>query len=698
MRRARWLCLLLLLATPIAQAGSPGQRWWGVIVGVGAYPSLHTSLALEGPPNDVPLVLDWLAQGGVPRSHLTVLADGVPHSDGLPTRAASLAALAALPNRMRPDDIAFLYFAGHGSRQPQGARDWTKADGLDEIFLPRDVGRWDGTDGRVEAAIVGHEIGGAVDALRARRIFVWLVFDSCHSATGARATAIPGLRARAVSPEALGVPNITPGSAERAVDHVVRVSKQSLPGQYVAFYAAQTAETAPEMPLPAGALDRKPHGLFTYALLRSLATEGSHSYRDVAHRILAYYTVTYPDTTPEFEGALDDPIKPGPALRPGSWPAVRDDTDFHIAAGRLNDVTVGSVLTLSPALAGSGHSGPMALLRVRRATLTEAWASPVTEPRELAHWHVPADRSEELGAGVAQLVETNWDLSMRIMGPESCAAVLSAPLGCGSKAPVDDAAWLARARDLIARVPRPPGLERTEDEGSADLLLVARDQRMFVVNPRAVPSSLGHTASIDLNGAAAETELKTALNRATRVVGLEKLAAEFPGRADALRLGLWVRAGSGAREPLGPAAGRSSVAQGEELTVRLQNAGAEDLDVTILSIDEQFAITPVFPVDQESNRLPGNSAPLEIRGWAGRAGRYELMVISEEGRAGQPHDLTYLAQPGISSRQARQANGEFEGLLEKMGFAAPGTRGAVSPAERRAAGIEIIRYQVTAKP
>jgi hypothetical protein len=695
-RRSSLPCLLALIAaTATTQAATPGERWWGVIVGVGQYQHLDASLALEGPPHDVPLILDWLAHQQVPRSHLTVLADRVPHTDGLPTRAAILAALAALPDRMHPGELAFLYFAGHGSQQPQGDRDWTKADGLDETFLPRDVGRWDGANGRVEGAIVGSEFGQAIDALRARGIFVWVVFDSCHSATGMRARVDPQIRARSVAPETLGVPGIAhPGPGRTAVQRVVHLSNRALPGGYVAFYGAQTAETAPEMPLPAGAPDRMTHGLFTYALLQALGASGSGSYREVEHRILAFYTMSYPDTTPEFEGAHDEPIgAAGSPLLPGDWPAARHGSEFHIAAGRLSGVTAGSLLALSPAFAAKLRPAPLGLLRVGRATLTEAWADPVTEPGELARWHVSADRSNELAAGVAHLLETNWDLKVRISGPEPCLGAPPSPVSCGHNLPVgDDPASLAKARALVGRVQRPAGLELTADSAAADLVFVVRDHRMFLVSPRTVPVSLERIAAVDLDAATADADLRTALNRATRAVGLQKLAADFPGKLGALHLEIWVRDTSGSRQRLG-VAGRTSVTQGAELTVRLQNTGPDDLDVTILSLDERFGIEAVFPVDQESNRLPRNSAPVEVRGWAGAPGRYEFVAIFEEARAGQPHNVSYLVQPGVASRQA--SGSDFDALLEGIGFVPPGTRASITPAERRTAALEIIRYEVT---
>ena len=229
---------------------------------------------------------------------------------------------------------------------------WSKADGLDEIFLPRDVGRWDGASGRVEGAIVGREIGGFVEALRVRGIFVWLVFDSCHSATMARAVMVPHLRTRGLPPDQLGIPRLAAPAMRiqepRASSPLVRMKGSAAEGGYVAFYAAQTVDVAPQLPLPPGESASQVHGLFTYALLKALAATGAGSYREVAHRILAFYASTYPATTPEFEGVLDGAIgAPGaPLLSPNAWPAQYSATGFHIDSGSLNRITPQSLLAL----------------------------------------------------------------------------------------------------------------------------------------------------------------------------------------------------------------------------------------------------------------------------------------------------------------------------------------------------------------
>jgi Caspase domain len=694
-----WTALLLVpaIATAAAPAETPGKRWWGVVVGVGQYEHLDASLALDGPPNDVPLMVTWLRRQGVPREHLTVLADQVAHADGLPTRAAILRALQALPDKMAPGDIAFLYFAGHGSQQPQGGTQWSKTDGLDEIFLPRDVGGWDAASGRVAGAIVGHEIGQTVEALRSRGIFVWMVFDSCHSATIARSLMIPHVRSRGLAPAQLGVPRSTVAGvrpADSNAGQLVKLQGNALAGGYVAFYAAQTVDTAPEMPLPPGEPRSQVHGLFTYALLRSLATTGTGSYREVAHRILAFYASTYPTTTPEFEGALDGAIgAPGaPLLNPDAWPAQHSGPGFRIDSGRLSGLTPLSLLALYAAVPGSRNAAPLGLLRVSRVTLSDAWADPVDDPKELKTWKVPVDRSAEVATGVVRVLRTSVDTAVRVAGPATCFASLPAPYGCQS--PNTQTSSNAMAVELARRITSkagclPPGAEFTSDIDAADLFLLVREHRLFVA--QSATRSLNLAVGVDLDSPNASADLQQVLFRANRSVALLRLAADFPEKPGELIAEVRTRETLGRWRPIGDL-GAAPVALGAELVLQLQNTGALDLDVTVLAIDDHFGITAVYPVDQESNLLRHSSARIEISGWARTPGENQLVLITEKARAGRAHDLGYLAQPGV----ARHAAGTgLAALLENIGFSARGTRSSLSEDDQRESSIKVLRYEVS---
>ncbi len=74
----------------------------------------------------------------------------------------------------------------------------------------------------------------------------------------------------------------------------------------VAFFAAQTIETTPEMPLPKGAGDAVKYGLFTYTIFSKLAENPNITYRQLGHAVLQQYAAdSRQRPTPLFEGELD---------------------------------------------------------------------------------------------------------------------------------------------------------------------------------------------------------------------------------------------------------------------------------------------------------------------------------------------------------------------------------------------------------
>ncbi len=203
-------------------AAEPQSR--ALLVGVSDYPKEAVGdLQLTGPKNDVALMIDTLGRIGVPAKNVTVLADGLDTTaatrpaDGLPTRTAILAALDDLAAKSAPGDFVLVYLSGHGSQQPMadpGRADATKSDGLEEIFLPIDIGPWEDSVGAVKNALVDRELGRAVDAIRAKGARVWVVIDACHSGTMTRAGA--DAVAKQVPPSALHIPEAALARAKAA--------------------------------------------------------------------------------------------------------------------------------------------------------------------------------------------------------------------------------------------------------------------------------------------------------------------------------------------------------------------------------------------------------------------------------------------------------------------------------------------------
>lgn len=337
----------LLAMALVAWAAPCAAASHALLVGVSGYPSLPEARRLRGPRNDVPLMRDVLQRAGMAAADIQVLADGVAGSVALPTRAAILAGLAALAQRARPGDWVVVYLSGHGSQQPQpplpaGSSTYREPDGLDEIFLPHDIGRWDGRQGTVQGALVDDEIGLALAAIRARGARLWAIFDTCHAGDMARSWQgqRPGTQHRNVPADVLGVPAATApeaGSRPRAPRLHAGRRASSLadsgllpmaagPGgvaSVAVFYASQSDEPAAEEPLPepfgapphlpVSAAPQKVYGYFTYLLAQELARRPGQSLQQLADSVARRYA-SRPYPTPLFQGDLalvPDFSKPG---------------------------------------------------------------------------------------------------------------------------------------------------------------------------------------------------------------------------------------------------------------------------------------------------------------------------------------------------------------------------------------------------
>lgn len=334
-----------------------------LLVAVSDYPNLDEKFALTGPKNDAKLVRDYLTGNSFApfkAGNIITLADGVEGAKA-PTLAAIREGFKALEAKAQRGDFIYLHFSGHGSQAPALNPD-EELDGLDELFLPADIGPWNDTVGTVENALVDDEIGRLIDALRAKGATVWAVFDSCHSGTVTRAaptgTGADAEVSRKLSPDALAIPDDrlveaaqattrgTGGPAKPETSALVTAGKGS--GQFIAFYAAQTNETTPEMRLPAGKKGRQSHGLFTFTLFETMAQFPGLTYRQLGQEILRRYSTTYRvQPTPLFEGDLDASVfglEGVEAVR--QWQVTQDIGALTIPAGSIHGLSVGDELLL----------------------------------------------------------------------------------------------------------------------------------------------------------------------------------------------------------------------------------------------------------------------------------------------------------------------------------------------------------------
>lgn len=264
-----------------------------LLVGVSRYPALPRTLWLEGPANDVRLMREALHARGFDPRLVRSLSDA-------PTRADILGAMAGVLDQVRPGDRVVFHYAGHGSQQPQPSHPrHPEPDGLDEVLLPSDAGRWQGA-GPIEAipnAIVDDEIGDWIDALVDKGATVWAFFDTCHAAGMARGAVKP--LSRAVAPADLGLPREAQPRATRSL------GGPRLDGRVLVFAGRSHERVAEEwLPRGAGFAASRRHGVFSWhvaALLREQGLGDARSLMEALQRRYASEGRTKP--VPMFAGA-----------------------------------------------------------------------------------------------------------------------------------------------------------------------------------------------------------------------------------------------------------------------------------------------------------------------------------------------------------------------------------------------------------
>ena len=668
--RAASLLLALVLALPgVASAGTRHA----LLVGVNDYPGLDPALSLRGPENDAQFMADQLLELGFEAEYVTLLLSTAEDEAERPTRAAILRELARLADTVGPDDIVYLHFAGHGSQQPDSPDDDDgERDGLDEIFLPMDVGEWDGDSGTVQNAITDDEIAESISALRRAGAFVWAVFDACHSGTMTRsATTKDGLRYRNVRPEDLGIKEddidkaiaTAPRTRGGRVDDRTLDIDPTAEGGFVAFYAVQSHELAPEERLPRGVVGRVSRGVFSFTLAQALASAPDVTYRQAAAQIVQRYRAERRPETPIFEGDLDRRVFGGLEPSPRQWPIRTEGGALVVGAGALEGVGEGSIV----AILENATDDDDAVLGY--ASLTDV-TSARSELRAAA-WGGLEATQEALKAGrYARLADPSFTL------------VLEVSLE-GEQAPEHAAAY-----DAVARLRDSDDEDLYviwgDDPSSADVRLQVADGRLWFLSPgTCVPGRLtpGTTddfcpelatppPSIILADKDAETVegiLGDWLRRAGRAAQLLSIPTEVATTTATRALGVSLsvcEVGRTAREMAmqrGCIAGAEPAREytladvpelrdGDHMTIRVANESDAPIDLTVLFVGSSFGIDTMFPLDGELNRIaPGEVTEFALNVNADTLGEEQLVFLAVPG-VDVPRNFAFLAQAAIATR------------------------------------------------
>lgn len=337
------------------------SKRWALLVGCGEY--ARPIPQLRGPANDLILMERLLKKFGYDDGDIRSLSDSLGETSW-PTRANIEREFKHLTENVGRGDQVFIMLAGHGSQQPdldpKDSVDY-EPDGLDEIFLPRDVGRWIPGQ-KVRNSIVDDELREWLTRLVERGAFVVFVADTCCSGTMARGDSDAGLTARHVDsvemlgvPEALGSsvnpeptgPSLKRSSVNDAAEDWLDITIKKKDGRgMVAIYAVQPDQKEWELAIGGGI-----HGQLSYMLFQILdGAQSPVTWRDLAQRLRYEYRAKrwHHRSQPGIEGTdLSRPV-----LSLDQWPVAasiilsKADGEWTINRGLLHGISPGTVLAV----------------------------------------------------------------------------------------------------------------------------------------------------------------------------------------------------------------------------------------------------------------------------------------------------------------------------------------------------------------
>jgi hypothetical protein len=731
-----------------------------LVVGVSMYPAeMVGDLQLVGPKNDAALMIETLRTMGLADDEMTVLADHLGETwidraaDGEPTKQAIMDELGRLAADLGAGDTAIVYLSGHGSQSPELAAESKtspEADGLDEIFLPIDIGKWSDAVGTVENSLVDDELGEAVRAIRARGATVWLIVDACHSGTLTRGAAggEEGDQVRKVEPTALGIPAEAiaaaearapklrsggggPAKAETAVEGAGAAGPGE--GGYVAFYAAHPDQLALQRNLPKAfskTVEKRPHGVLTFALASAIRSGRAATYRDLAFAVLSGYQGWGAQApVPLFEGDLAEPLLGREATGPRRYAVDVSGDRPAIEGGAVDGIAVGAVYALSRADDAEGKvQGYVRVTEVGTAASTvEPVARDGVEAPDIA-------RLAKARLIVATLVEPAVAFTFTVARPDPASATDKA----GDN--------VVAALDAIATGPGDTGIAFAfVDAGNpADLGLFMSDGRLWLSPGGDPPVTEGRdrTPSVPL---AAFADPSKAGPRVTQVLTSLAKARNLIRIADtiddeAVRSALTIDASLFRPELGAPAADakapddidcpdypKDRIADGavpfaeiaasgldapdlghcDVVYFEIGNRGEKPIDVTPLYVDGAGGIAYMGP-GEGLRLMPGDKpqiVPVRIVTWSRKAKaplpigfeRLLFFAVVQEGRDAVPADFRYLAQSDATKVASRGMGGSpLSALLDSAAFGIGGTKRSASVGGIGEAGVVQFRWRVRA--
>jgi hypothetical protein len=298
-----------------------GYRRLALVIGVGRYKNKNVP-DLEGPPNDAGRFYQLLTGEngyGFPVENVCLLLN-----EEATTANFKQAFDKTLVERAQENDVAVIFFAGHGSQAPD--KDGDEVDGLDETLMFHDA-----RTGKVND-LVDDEFNRMLVRLHKKTSRITVILDSCNAGTAIRGPEASTVKARYFTP--LTVPVETEGGDEPAGVGSKGMVNESLPG--LVFFAA-AADNNP-------ALEKNGRGIFTDSLLNVMmeVQERPLTYAQVA-RMTPPLVSAESFQVPYFHGDLERAVFGNQSrTRPISWEVKKAGHLIEIAGPPLAGIGEGA--------------------------------------------------------------------------------------------------------------------------------------------------------------------------------------------------------------------------------------------------------------------------------------------------------------------------------------------------------------------
>jgi len=678
----RMIATLLLLHTVtccLVCAQSPQRH--ALLVGCSEYKNLGEQYQLQGPVNDVQLMRQLLIdrfEFDPARDDLVILAasEDAAHQ---PTREHIEREFVRLGKTVQANEPVVILLAGHGSQQPNNDPDNPndqEEDGLDELFLPCDVGKWNGATGTVENAIVDDDFRTWLAAISARQASVWLIMDACHSGSGVRGS--EDEVSRQIPPGSL-VPESALAAAESAAKAIPATNQAAEsffdgPGELVAIYAAQPHETTPEKKLPSEAEPsaRKYYGLLTFTIADILGrTARKLTYNELVQAVQTrYITAGRRAPTPLIEGSHRDNLVLGRESYPERsrilLQRAAGSAGMSISAGALGGLTRGCVLAVHPPV-GSASPDPDQLLGHVVVTQVDMTSSRVERCDEKGELSPSTDQLPERASCTIFFQQIERFRPRLVIDPHDSEGDSLAD-GIRTKLQTQLVALASDAIEVVSNL------------SEADWLLRLDDRELQLIPAAGIAQEdrdgfLENIASFNLDGDWAK-ELVEHLGRIMRAQNLLRLSDLGSEKSRGEELGVQLRVLDASGQPINWQSAGRTLTDCDRITVEIKNTGKQSADVTLLYVDSAFGIGCLYPGIGELNRLAaGEQQAIPLTVTATTTGLENLVSIVVRGE-GQPKDYSFLEQPGLQNSRLRGgAEDPFDQLCQTAIYGVGNCRG-----------------------